>query len=94
MARKIIDLREGDDFTVVREGLCFHPVTDKGTPIVGKVPDANLGGQQTRGGGDGGVWIAAGHGPWGISLSLGTGRVTAEMIRGLETCVDVTELGL
>jgi glycine/D-amino acid oxidase-like deaminating enzyme len=33
----------------------------------------------TRGTREGGVFIAAGHGPWGISLSLGTGKVMSEI---------------
>jgi len=80
-----------DDLEVLREGLCFRPVTEKGTPIITKVCDSKLGGASTEGGG---VWIAAGHGPWGISLSLGTGKVMSEMIEGRETSCDVSRLGL
>ncbi|EWC44753.1 hypothetical protein DRE_06531 [Drechslerella stenobrocha 248] len=35
-----------------------------------------------------------GHGPWGISLSLGSGKVMAEMMTGRTTSVDVSGLGL
>ena len=37
----------------------------------------------------GGVFVATGHGPWGVALSLGTGRVVAEMVLGRKTSVDV-----
>jgi len=40
------------------------------------------------------VFLAAGHGPWGISNSLGTGKVMSEMIEGQETSVDIRGLGL
>jgi len=84
-----------EDLELVRKGLCFRPVTDRGTPILGRIPDKVLGkGISTRGGGDGGVFLAAGHGPWGISMSLGTGKVIAEMVMGLKTSADVGELGL
>ena len=43
---------------------------------------------------DGGVFIAAGHGPWGISHSLGTGKVMAEMLEGEELSADVGALGM
>jgi len=50
-----------DDLQVVRQGLCFRPVTARGPPIVCRVPDTKLGdGFATRGGGEGGLFIAAG----------------------------------
>ncbi|KAI0173610.1 FAD dependent oxidoreductase [Hypoxylon sp. FL1284] len=84
-----------DEVEVVREGLCFRPVTDTGTPILGRIPDTCLGPSvRTRPGPDGGVYLAAGHGPWGISLSLGTGKVMAEMVQGRALSADVSRLGL
>ncbi|KAH7037514.1 FAD dependent oxidoreductase [Microdochium trichocladiopsis] len=84
-----------DDLEVVREGLCFRPVTNRGTPILCRIPDAKLGeGVSTRPGPEGGVYVAAGHGPWGISLSLGTGKVMAEMIRGKELSADISGLDI
>ncbi|TKA64264.1 hypothetical protein B0A49_05357 [Cryomyces minteri] len=84
-----------DDLEVVREGLCFRPVTPRGQPILSRIPDAQLGDRYaTRGGGEGGVFVAAGHGPWGISHSLGTGKVMAEMLEGLPTSANVRGLAL
>ena len=82
-----------NDLEVTREALCFRPVTDRGTPIITRVPDGGLG-RGTKAPHDGGVFVAAGHGPWGISLSLGTGKVVAEMIRGEKTSADISRLGL
>ncbi len=48
----------------------------------------------TRQGSDGGVYVAAGHGAWGISLSLGTGCVLAEMVEDKATSADISSLGL
>lgn len=95
-AKRLLGMDFGkDDLEVVRKGLCFRPVTRKGTPILARIPDSMLGGNMTtRGGRDGGVFLAAGHGPWGISMSLGTGKVMAEMVQGLPTSADVEELGL
>lgn len=83
-----------DDLEVLKMGLCFRPVTNRGTPILGRIPDERLGSIGTRGGSEGGVWLAAGHGPWGISLSLGSGKIMAEMIQGRSTSVSVSGLGL
>ena len=82
-----------EDLEVVRKGLCFRPVTKRGTPILARI-DEKLGSVGTRGTREGGVFIAAGHGPWGIALSLGTGKVMSEMIEGNETSADVSRLGL
>lgn len=88
---EVAGLGEGS-MQVVREGLCFRPVSPKGVPILSRVPDVQLGDVKTAVGG--GVFVAVGHGPWGISLSLGTGLVMSEMIRGVETTCDVRGLSL
>lgn len=80
----------GEDVEVIKSALCFRPVTGSGRPIIGKVRGEDVGLVD----GEGGVWVAAGHGPWGIALSLGTGKVMAEMMGGGKTSVDVRELGV
>lgn len=95
VSRRMLGLEQGeDDLEVLRAGLCFRPVTPRGRPIVSRVPDDKLGGFATRGGGEGGVFIAAGHGPWGISNSLGTGKVMSELVEGRPTSVDIRGLSL
>ncbi|RYO88399.1 hypothetical protein DL764_008726 [Monosporascus ibericus] len=89
------DGRADDRIEVLREGLCFRPVTARGTPILGRIPDHCLGpAVKTRPGAEGGVFLASGHGPWGISQSLGTGKVMAEMMQGRPLSADVSRLGL
>lgn len=86
---------QGDDLKILRESLCFRPVTARGIPIISRVTDSQLGdGLSTRGGGEGGVFISAGHGPWGISQSLGTGKVLSELVEGIETSADIVALAL
>ncbi|EME41375.1 hypothetical protein DOTSEDRAFT_135552 [Dothistroma septosporum NZE10] len=80
------------DLELLREGLCFRPVTRSGAPILAKVEDEVLGNIHTSQ--QGGVFVCAGHGPWGISLSLGTGLVMSEMIEGKKTSADIRRLGL
>lgn len=84
------------DLQILRKGLCFRPVTQRGVPILAKVPAAKLGsGISSQKPSTAGVYIAAGHGPWGISHSLGTGKVMAEMLEGVkELSADVRKLGL
>ncbi len=88
LAKEGGDLNE-DDLETLREGLCFRPVSSTGVPIVSRVPEKRLGG-----GIKGNVYVASGHGPWGISLSLGTGLVVSEMVEGKPPSANVSGLRL
>ncbi|KAH7138934.1 FAD dependent oxidoreductase [Dendryphion nanum] len=80
---------------ILRESLCFRPVTSSGRPIIARVPDNVLGsGLRTKGGSEGGVFIVAGHGAWGISHSLGTGLCVSELVEGRETSASLSALVL
>ncbi len=50
--------------------LCARPVSDDGRPLLGRVP------------GIAGLWVAAGHGPWGISTGPASGRLIADLVTG------------
>ena len=50
--------------------LCARPLSVDGRPLVGAVPGTN------------GLWVAAGHGPWGISTGPASGRLVADLIDG------------
>ncbi|KAI4618039.1 uncharacterized protein J4E87_008048 [Alternaria ethzedia] len=84
----------GKDMEILREGLCFRPVTSSGRPIVSRIPDEKLGNTRTREEGNGGVFIAAGHGAWGISHAPGTGLVLSELIEGREASANIEALQL
>ncbi|OAL00755.1 FAD dependent oxidoreductase [Phaeosphaeriaceae sp. SRC1lsM3a] len=84
----------GQEFEVLREGLCFRPVTSSGRPIVSRIADEKLGHVKTRGGAHGGVFIAAGHGAWGISHAPGTGLVLSELIEGRRPSAKIEALQL
>lgn len=53
---------------VVARRACYRPMTVDGIPIIGPVPGAP------------GVFVATGHGPWGILNAPATGLLVAEMI--------------
>lgn len=83
-----------DDLEVVREALCFRPVNNRGPLVLSRVSDEKLGTMRSRGGAEGGVFVSAGHGPWGISQSLGTGKVLSELIEGQPPSVDISGLSI
>ncbi|KAJ8098319.1 FAD dependent oxidoreductase [Lipomyces tetrasporus] len=76
----------GPNITVLRRSVCLRPVTPGGEPIIGEVPPEFVNGTK-------GVYICAGHGPWGISLSLGSGKVMAELLTdGKVRSADISRL--
>lgn len=96
VAERLLTRDGGDvsDLEVVREGICFRPVTESGNPILAKVQDEDLGGIETKERNEGGVYVSAGHGPWGISMALGTGKCMQEMMEGEELSADISGLGI
>lgn len=59
----------------------LRPMTPGGTPIIGPSKQAN-------------VWLNAGHGHMGWTMSAGSARLLADMLRQEPTAIDVTGLTL
>ena len=49
---------------------CARPLSADGRPLLGRAPERD------------GVFVAAGHGPWGISLGPASGRLAADLVLG------------
>ena len=63
---------------ITRQQACYRPVTDDGLPLIGRVPGAA------------GLYVATGHGPWGILNAPATGQALAELItEGTSSSVDL-----
>ena len=86
VARKLLGDSQVD---VVRKGFCHRPVSSSRLPLLTRLTQ-----EQTGAIFNGGVWVGTGHGPWGISLSLGTGLVLAELVLSKSPSADVSRLGL
>ena len=50
--------------------LCARPLSLDGRPLVGRIRGIE------------GLWVAAGHGPWGISTGPASGRLIADLLDG------------
>jgi glycine/D-amino acid oxidase-like deaminating enzyme len=55
---------------IVRARACARPQSFDGRPLLGELADAE------------GLWVAAGHGPWGISTGPATARVAVDAMLG------------
>ncbi|KAL8286462.1 hypothetical protein RQP46_004479 [Phenoliferia psychrophenolica] len=71
-------LNVGNGAVVERSRFCYRPITPDGEPMIGQLEP--------------GVFIATGHGPWGITLAPGTGKVVSELLLGNETSADISGL--
>lgn len=58
--------------SVIATRTCGRPVTANALPLLGPVPDVE------------GLYVAAGHGPYGISLGPASGRIAADAVLGRE----------
>ncbi|KAK0564546.1 hypothetical protein OC844_001646 [Tilletia horrida] len=67
---------------VLSKALCYRPMTDRGNPIISAVP------------GEEGIFLLSGHGPWGISLGPGSGKVMAELLLGKTLSAEISALTL
>ena len=74
----------------IKESICHRPITPGGTPVLERISRAKSAKMKDGGG----VFVACGHGPWGISLSLGTGKVMAELMLDKPVSADISKLGL
>jgi len=54
----------------------WRPMSVDDVPIIGAVPNRD------------GLWLATGHGMMGVSMSVATGQLVADLIAGRETAVD------
>ena len=64
--------------TITKEQACYLPVSPRGPTIA---QDRNLG-----------LYVAAGHSCWGITLGPGTGKVISEMVLGQPLSADISAL--
>ncbi len=56
--------------TIGPHRVCARPQSVDGRPLVGRVPGLD------------GLWVVAGHGPWGISTGPASGRLLADLLDG------------
>jgi glycine/D-amino acid oxidase-like deaminating enzyme len=93
--RRMLDIPEDEDLEVVRPGRCYRPilyVKGKERPIIAKVPVSRLydpSDSPPRFN----LLLNIGHGYNGMALSLGSGKVMSELIRGIKPSADISGLG-
>ncbi|KAI5794466.1 FAD dependent oxidoreductase superfamily [Peziza echinospora] len=93
-----------ENLEIVKTGCCHRPVLPDGKPMMGRIPDEQLGlasstsrsspSSSPSPGGLPGVYTCVGHGSWGVALGPGSGLVMAEILEGRKTSADVSLLSV
>jgi glycine/D-amino acid oxidase-like deaminating enzyme len=87
---------------VVEKGRTYRPTIDRDLPILTSVSCSELHQASTskeqpyhgqRDCEKSGVWVCTGHGKYGITLGLGSGKLMSQMILGEKPDLDVSALG-
>ena len=60
---------------VVGTRTCARPVSPDGRPLIGRIPGVRN------------AYVAAGHGPWGISTGPGSARLIADLVLGRDSAI-------
>ena len=92
-----------DSLGVIATGRTYRPTIDRELPIIARVHPRKLCYVKSSDGNypvadahgpAGGVFVCSGHGKYGITLAMGSGRLMSQMIMGDPTDFDVSKLGL
>ena len=73
--------KSGIDLAAGRPWCGLRPMSSDGVPIIGATPVTNL-------------WVSSGHGPLGWTMSVGSGRLLAQLMSNLETEIDPSPYAL
>ncbi|TAQ85800.1 hypothetical protein B7494_g5857 [Chlorociboria aeruginascens] len=81
---------------IVKSGRAFRPARKTALPIIAAVPSKKLcSSRWPRPQCDKeSIYICSGHGSYGITLSIGSGKLMSQIVRGKHTDVDLSSMGV
>lgn len=87
-----VETEKSDKIQVLETGRAFRPSTVAGLPFISQVPFQRL--CPSKHGNDTGVFICYGHGSYGMSLGMGSGKLMAQVIQGMQPDIDIAKFTL
>ncbi|CVL06785.1 uncharacterized protein FMAN_11881 [Fusarium mangiferae] len=81
-----------DDVQIVKKGRAFRPATKSELPVMSKVKPSDITPNYTSH--STGIFVCCGHGSWGLTLGMGSGRVMSQTIRGEQSDIDLSPFSL
>ncbi|KAH8817162.1 FAD dependent oxidoreductase [Xylogone sp. PMI_703] len=82
---------KGLKLSVVSKGRAFRPFTASGLPIISEIPSKHLFPSVETHHGASRVFICYGHGSYGVTLGMGSGRLMAQLVRGEKPDIDMSK---
>ncbi|KAI1490509.1 hypothetical protein F5X96DRAFT_543969 [Biscogniauxia mediterranea] len=86
------------NFQLLGKGRAFRPATKSGLPVISEVPSSDLTrtetGQSQSANCSSGVFICWGHGSYGLTLGMGSGRLMSQLMRGENPDIDISQFSL
>ena len=80
------------ELRVIDQGRAYRPVTRTRLPVLAGIPACKLSTERCYAGNTS-VYVNSGHGSYGVTLGMGSGKVMSQIVLGEETDVDVSNLG-
>lgn len=88
----------GGPVQVVKKGRAFRPATKSGLPLMTEVDFLKLNSESKTGSDTGkcssGLFICWGHGSYGLTLGMGSGRLMSQLMSGEKPDIDLTPFSL
>lgn len=97
-SEKFVRLSEGSDaenndgIRILETGRAFRPSTASGLPFITAVPARHL--SPSKCGQDTGVFVCYDHGSYGMSLGMGSGKLMAQVMQGVQPDIDISKFTL
>ena len=90
--------KHSDGFQLISKGRAFRPATKSGLPVISKVAPSDLtsipiDAAQTPESSSG-VFVCWGHGSYGLTMGIGTGRLMGQLMRGEKPDLDLSLFAL
>lgn len=84
-----VDAVKSSTMQILETGRAFRASTASGLPFITGVPVGRL--SPLKHGKETGVFICYGHGSYGMSLGMGSGKLMAQVIQGVEPDIDIAK---
>ncbi|KAF5710355.1 NADH oxidase [Fusarium mundagurra] len=81
-----------DDVQILSKGRAFRPATRSGLPVISEVKSSDI--TQKNASLPTGIFVCWGHGSWGLTLGMGSGRVMSQLMRGEKPDIDLSPFSL
>lgn len=82
--------QDGATLEIIDKGRAIRPATNSLLPIISSVKAEDLSDDVGSSSDSSGVFVSWGHGSYGLTLGMGTGKILSQLVLGEETDIDIS----